>query len=142
MRVLVVAVILPIVVPSAYQTYAASIQRESLLGGQWAYQRSDLTGAQWVSSNSPAGNFSVAGDLRMQYLITDYFGIAVNTSSGYHYLETPASTARPEYIVTYGLMAKNGFVQSLYGVQLPGNWTEALTQSSPMLYDNGNIVLW
>jgi len=141
-KALVVAVVLLIAVPSAYQTYAASIQRESLLGGEWAYQRSDLTGAQWVSSNAPPSNFTIAGDLRMQYLLTDYLSVGVNTSSGYHYLENPASGPRPRYLVTYGLMDADGYVQSLYGAQLPGNWSEALAQSSPALYDNGNIVLW
>ena len=46
-------------------------------------------GAQWMSTNSPPGNFTIAGDIRMQYLLTDYLGINVDTSSGYHYLESP-----------------------------------------------------
>jgi hypothetical protein len=141
-KVMVVSVILLISVTSAYQTYAASIQRESLLGGQWAYQQSDLTGAQWLSANSASRNFNLSGDVRMQYLLTDYLGINVDTSSGYHYLESPDQAARPEYLVTYSLMARNGYVTSLYGVQLPGNWTAALSQSSPVYYDNGNIILW
>jgi uncharacterized membrane protein len=141
-KVAVVAVILLISVSSAYQTYAASIQRESLLGGQWAYQQSDLTGAQWMSANSVPGNFSLSGDLRMQYLLTDYLSVNVDTSSGYNYLESPNTTARPAYLVTYGLMARNGYVTSLYGVQLPANWTAALTKSSPVYYNNGNIILW
>ncbi|MDA4133453.1 MAG: hypothetical protein OK454_10080, partial [Thaumarchaeota archaeon] len=70
-KVAVVAVILLISVSSAYQTYAASIQKESLLGGQWAYQQSDLTGAQWMSANSASRNFNLSGDVRMQYLLTD-----------------------------------------------------------------------
>jgi hypothetical protein len=142
MAAVVVAVLVSIAVPSAYQTYAASVQRENLLGGQWAYQASDLTGAEWLSSNSHSRNFTVAADIRMQYLLTDYLGIGVNVSSGYHYLEDPSSAARPAYLVTYGQMAKNGYVQSLYGVQLPGNWTEVLNRGSPVLYDDGNIVLW
>ncbi len=142
LKVVVVVVILAITIPSAYQTYAASIQKESLLGGQWVYQQSDLSGASWISSNSVPENFTLAGDIRMQYILTDYFGVNVNVSSGYRYLESPDTAARPAYLVTYSLMAKNGYVQSLYGVQLPGNWTEALTQNSPVYYDNGNVVLW
>lgn len=142
MKALVVAVILVICIPSAYQTYAASIQRQSLLGGQWAYQQSDLGGAQWIGANSPQGNFTVAGDVRMQYILTDYLGVSVNTSIGQRYLENPGQVARPAYLVTYGLMAKNGYVSSLYGVPLPSNWTETLTKASPVYYDNGNIVLW
>jgi uncharacterized membrane protein len=142
LKVLVVVAILLISVPSAYQTYAASIQKQSLLGGQWVYHQSDLTAGRWMSSSSPAGNFTVAGDIRMQYLLSDYLGIGVNTSAGYHYLKSPNATARPAYLVTYSLMARNGYVTSLYGEQLPGNWTEALVQSSPVLYNNGNIVLW
>ena len=141
-RVAVVAVILLISISSAYQTYAASIQRESLLGGQWAYQQSDLTGAQWMSANSAPGNFSLAGDIRMQYLLSDYLGVNVDIASGYHYLESPDTAARPPYLVTYDVMARNGYVNSLYGVQLPGNWTAALTQASPVYYNNGNIILW
>jgi len=141
-KVAVLAVIVLISVTSAYQTYAASIQRESLLGGQWAYQQSDLTGAEWMSSNSIPANFSLAGDLRMQYLLTDYLGITVNTTSGYHYLESPGTAAKPAYLVTYGLMGRNGYVTTLYGVQLPSNWTATLTQSSSVYYNNGNIILW
>jgi uncharacterized membrane protein len=141
-RVAVVAVILLISVSSAYQTYAASIQRESLLGGQWAYQQSDLTGGQWMSANSAPGKLALAADVRMQYLFTDYLGAKVNTSSGYQYLEHPSTVARPEYLVTYNLMARNGYVSSLYGVQLPSNWTAALTQSAPVYYNNGNVILW
>jgi hypothetical protein len=137
----VVVVVLAITIPSAYQTYAASIQKQSLLGGQWVYQESDLSGATWISSNLP-GNSTMTGDIRMQYILTDYFGVSVNTTSGYRYLENPGTTARPAYLVTYSLMAKNGYVQSLYGVKLPGNWTEALAQDAPVYYDNGNIVLW
>jgi hypothetical protein len=141
-KVAVVAVILLISISSAYQTYAASIQRESLLGGQWAYQQSDLTGAKWMSANSVPGNLTLAGDLRMQYLLTDYLGVNVDTSSGYNYLESPHTAAKPAYLVTYSLMARNGYVTSLYGEQLPGNWTAALTRSSPIYYNNGNIILW
>ncbi len=142
LKVAVVAVILVICVSSAYQTYEASIEKQSLLGGQWAYQESDLMGAQWMSSNSAPGNLTIAGDIRMQYLLTGYFGMNVSIASGYNFLESPEATARPAYLVTYGLMARNGYVESLYGLQLPGNWTETLTQSSPVIYSNGNIVLW
>ncbi|MDA4115246.1 MAG: hypothetical protein OK442_01670 [Thaumarchaeota archaeon] len=141
-KVVVVVVILAITVPSAYQTYAASIQKESLLGGQWAYQQSDLTGAQWLSTNLPRGNLTVAGDVRMQYLLTDYLGVKVNTSIGQSYLENPGQAARPSYLVTYGLMARNGYVTSLYGVPIPRNWTGTLAETSPVLYSNGNIVIW
>lgn len=141
-KALVVVVILAVCIPSAYQTYAASIQRESLLGGQWAYQQSDLGGARWIGANSPQGNFTVAGDVRMQYILTDYLGVSVNTSVGQRYLDNPTQVGRPQYLVTYGLMAKNGYVASLYGVPLPGNWTEALARTAPVYYDNGNIVLW
>jgi len=142
LKAAVVVFILVVSVSSAYQTYAASIQRESLLGGQWAYQQSDLSGARWMGANLAAGNFTLAGDSRMQHILTDYVGINVDTSSGYNYLESPETAARPAYLVTYGLMERNGYVQSLYGVQLPGNWTMTLTQNSPVFYSNGNIVLW
>jgi uncharacterized membrane protein len=142
MRFVAVVFILAIAIPSAYQTYAASIQKESLLGGQWAYQQSDLTGATWISTNLPPGNSTLSGDIRMQYILTDYFGMGVNTTSGYHYLESPDSTARPSYLVTYSLMAKNGYVQELYGVPLPRNWTQSLAQDAPLYYSDGNIALW
>jgi len=141
-KVAVVAVVLLISVTSAYQTYAASIQREGLLGGQWAYQQSDLTGAQWMSANSVSRNFNLSGDVRMQYLLTDYLRINVDTSSGYRYLQNPDESSRPQYLVTYSLMARNGYVTSLYGVQIPGNWTTVLSQSSPAYYNNGNVILW
>lgn len=141
-KVLVAAAILAITVPSAFQTYQAAVQRESLLGGQWAYQQTDLAGAQWMSSNAPSGNFSVAGDSRIQYLLAGYFGMSVDTQSGRSYLEDPSTAQRPAYLVTYSLMATNGYVQSLYGVTLPANWTESLAESSPAVYSNGNLVLW
>ena len=142
LKVVVVMVILVVSASSAYQTYAASIQREGVLGGQWAYQPSDLGGGRWIGANLPAGNLTLAGDSRMQHLLADYLGLNVDTASGYNYLEKPNATERPAYLVTYGLMARNGYVTSLYGVPLPGNWTATLTNSSQVLYDNGNIVLW
>jgi uncharacterized membrane protein len=141
-KLLVVVVILLISFPSAYQTYAASIQREGILGGEWAYQQTDLSGAQWMSANAHPGNFTVAGDNRMKYLLTDYFGMQVDTQGGHDYLKSLNASERPDYLVTYGLMDRNGYLSGLYGVPLRGNWTEALIQSSPVYYDDGNVVLW
>jgi len=142
LKVVIVAVILVIAVPSAYQTYQASIQKENVLGGQWAYQQSDLSGGQWLSANSAPANLTLAADSRMQSLLAGYLGMKVDTASGYLYLVSGDQAARPAYLVTYNLMAKNGYVLFLYGLPLPGNWTATLQQSSPVLYSNGNIVLW
>jgi hypothetical protein len=142
MKVVVVTVILVIAVPSAYQTYAASIQKESLLGGQWTYQQSDLSGAQWMNADSAHANLTFAGDSRMQNLLAGYLGMKVDTGGGYVYLVSPHLAVRPGYLVTYNLMATNGYVLFLYGMPLPGNWTATLQQSSPVLYNNGNLILW
>ncbi len=141
-RVLVVGLIVTIAVPSAYQTYATSIQRDNLLGGQWAYQPSDLSGARWISADSGPWNLTLAADSRMQYLLTGYLGMRVDNESGYLYLRSPEQTARPAYLVTYSLMESNGYVASLYGLRLADNWTAALQRSAPVLYNNGNMVLW
>ena len=142
MKVVVVAIILVIAVPSAYQTYAASIQRDNLLGGQWAYQSSDLVGAQWMSGNSAHGNLTLAADSRISYVLTDYLGMKVDAESGYLYLVSPDQAVRPAYLVTYDLMERNGYVLFLYGLPLPANWTTTLQHSEPLLYNNGNIILW
>ena len=55
---------------------------------------------------------------------------------------SPDLGLKPAYLVTYSLMETNGYVLFLYGLPLPGNWTATLQQSSPVLYNNGNIVLW
>ena len=142
LKVLVVLVILGIAIPSAFQTYQASIQKESLLGGQWAYQPSDLVGAQWISASSGTGYVAVAGDTRMQHILTDYLGVNVDVVAGYLYLANPHQIVRPEYLVTYSLMKTNGYVLFLYGMPLPDDWAITLQKNSPLVYSNGNFVVW
>jgi uncharacterized membrane protein len=146
---LVTVVLLAIMIPTSYQTYQAAIGKDNLFGGQWSYQQSDLTGGQWISGHLPAGNdltgATVAADARMQYLLTGYLGVSVDTASGYVYLQNSTNTApadRPQLLVTYSLMEENGYVLLLYGLPLPSDWRASLQASSPILYSNGNIIVW
>jgi uncharacterized membrane protein len=166
-RIAVITILLLfIMIPTSYQTYQAAIGKDNLFGGQWTYQQTDLVGGQWISGHMPKGSDlapapstttttatttttpTVAADTRMQYLLTGYLGMSVDTQSGYIYLQNVMHPAagnnkqQQQLLVTYSLMDKNGYVLLLYGLPLPPGWKASLQATSPIIYSDGNIILW
>jgi hypothetical protein len=140
--------VLAIVLLSSYQSYAAVVQNQNLLGGQWAYRQSDFLAANWTNKSvgsldlTGGSTLTLAGDTKILYLYGDYFGLSIDTQLGYNVL-TSASRLNPEdTLVTYSSMAQNGYNLFLYGLPLPNNWQASLEQSSSLVYDNGNERIW
>jgi hypothetical protein len=141
-KVVLVAVILGISSLSAYQSYAAIVLGNNLLGGHWTYRGSDLSGERWTQTYLQSDS-QVAGDTHISYLFGSYGGINVTgpSISTYAYL-TGLSSNEPTLLATYSLMGVDGYVIVADGLPLPQNWITRLENMSSITYDNGNIVLW
>ncbi len=138
---LVVAVIVVICLLSSYQSFAAVVQNQNLLGGQWAYKPSDLSAGFWTNASLPV-NATISGDTKIQYLLGEYLGLSVNVDQGYTFLTSKLGQPPSTPLVTYQSMNQNGYNLFLYGEPLQANWQSALTQHSSLVYDNGNDKIW
>ena len=117
---LAVAFLFVIVFALSFQSYAAVVENNNFLGGEWGFKPSDLCAASWVNASLPA-NTSL-GDSKT-YGIFQYFGLKPNITYGYAYL-IGVSTWNGEPLFTYNLMSKNGYDIIAYGEPLTGDWSK------------------
>ena len=141
MKIGLASLVIIIVSVSAYQTYGAAIERQNLLGGHWAYTQAEYAGASWVSANHPVGGFDLSGDTHVSYLYSGYFGMNVTSGGGYAFL-SGLSNAEPKNLVTYSLMAQNGYVLDPYAFPIESNWLSNLEGNSSLVFSNGNVMFW
>jgi len=139
-KVAVVILILAVAASCSYQNYDAVVDHSNLLGGQWAYYPSDLSSAFWYLEHM-GNNGSVAGDARISYLYSGFYGINVTSFSGYEYLLSESSKMIIP-LVTYNLMAVDGYDLNNFGQKLPKDWQSNLSGNLSRVYSNGNDILW
>jgi len=137
-RPVVVVVVVVIVAINVYGLYDAVSLQDRYMGSHWVYTQQDLQAGTWISQNS--GNQSVTGDIKVAYLMRDYFGIKVNNAAGFRYLNDE-NNVQPVILYTYKLMEKNGYVLSAHGVDLPENWTDKTAQMNAV-YCNGYVNIY
>lgn len=140
-RIGAVALIIVIALLGSYQSYSAAVQNQNFLGGQWAYKPADYAAATWTNQRNPS-NMSIAGDTKISYLFSDYFEMSINVQLGYNDLTTNLGKALSSPLVVYGTMQQNGYNLFLYGEPLPSGWQASLSNSSSLVYDNGNDQIW
>ena len=142
-RAAIVALIIGIIFASSYMSYASVVGKENLLAGHYAYTRSDFASAQFVSITLPA-NYTLAADSMIGDLYTSYFLINVNPNQGYAYLENlrQLGTNSSQMLLTYSLMNTEGYDLNLYGLPIPANWLESLSNQSSLVFNNGNEMIW
>jgi hypothetical protein len=136
----VVILILAVAAGSSYQNYDAVVNHSNLLGGQWAYYPSDLSSAFWYLDHMGT-NGSVAGDARISYLYSGFYGINVTSLAGYEYLVGESSELTTP-LVTYSLMAVDGYDLNNFGQKLPTDWQRNLSNNLSSVYSNGNDMIW
>lgn len=120
------------------QSYSAVILQENYLGHQWLYLPQDFQQAVWVRKYD--GNLVVYGDLKVAYLLGDYFGLRVDSAKGYSILAENKEVAPEGLLMTYQVMEKNGYVLGHYGVELPREWKERLMEGDMLYSSLGNMI--
>ena len=128
----VTAIILAITVMGIYSMYATVSLQDPNMGYQWVYSKQEFKAGIWIKE--VAGNQTVTGDVKVAYLMRDYFGSATDAMQGFRYLNNDTTT-QPNILYTYSQMQKNGYVIALHGLALPDNWTEKTTQMN-LVYTN------
>lgn len=124
-RLVIAVTILTITVTTflnSYTVYASVSLEESYLGYFWHYKVHEFTASEWLKS--VYNGQTVVGDVKVSYLLKDYFSIKVDVLQGIKYL-VGESFSKPEILFTYHQMYKKGFV--LYGgysFELPKGWRE------------------
>ena len=137
---LIVAFLVMIVFALFFQSYAAVVENNNILGGgEWGFKPSDVSAASWVNATLPS-NTTISGDSKT-YGVFSYFGLKTNVDFGYAYL-TGTETWNGEPLLTYSLMSQNGYDLNLYGEPLPANWSTNLSNDLSLVYSNGNDQLW
>jgi hypothetical protein len=127
------AVIIAIAAIGIYTMYAAVSLQDKNMGYQWLYSKQEFNAGAWVTATG-SSNQTVAGDVKVAYLMRDYFGVATDESQGFKYLNNDTTT-QPTILFTYAQMQKNGYVLALHGVDLPQDWTQKTLQMNH-IYSN------
>jgi len=138
MKLAAAATVLLIVAASSYSVYAAVSLQERYMGYFWLYTAPEYEASKWISTT--AGNQTVAGDVKVSYLLNGYFDVNVNVLQGLRYLSGEAGS-EPKVLLVYKQMLKNGYV--LYGglsVDLPEGWIRKAS-SLNLVYDNGLVKI-
>jgi hypothetical protein len=128
----VVATILIIVASNVYSMYASVSLQERYMGYVWLYTQQEFEAGNWIANRS---NVVVAGDLKTFHFFHDYYALDVDVLKGYEYL-TDDSETPPQILYIYGQMQKNGYVIGYYGLDLPENYMEKVSQLN-QIYSNG-----
>ena len=137
-KVVVCVIILSMVTINVSSIYATVSLQEPYLGYFWRYEPSEYQASDWLTSNIQ--NQTVAGDLKVTYLVNKYSGVPVSVTSGLSYLQGNGSA--PEILYIYNQMKANGYV--LYQgipVTLPENWTDKLSNYN-CIYINSEVAIY
>lgn len=132
MKISAIAILASFTVLSCYSVYAAVSLQERYMGYFWLYRVQEYEGALWVSKFI---NQTVAGDVKVSYLLKGYFNVAVDVLHGLQYLT--GENSKPQTLFTYREMLNNGYVlYEGYSVDLPANWMETVHELNHV-YSNG-----
>ncbi len=132
------AVVLVVASVGSYSFYASVTLQEPYLGYFWLYREPEVSGAQWITAH--VSNVSVAGDMKVSYLLNGYYNVPVNVAGGYQFLGSSGS--KPALLFVYPEMESNGYV--LYSgnfAVLPPNWTNKLSDLN-LVYANNMVSLY
>ena len=138
MKLTATAALILIVSLNSYNMYASVSLQERYMGYFWLYTAPEYEAAAWTAATT---NQSVAGDVKVSYLLKDYFNVKVNVDQGLKYL-TDNTAAQPKILFVYGQMQKNGYVlYSGISIDLAENWTEK-TSDLNLIYSNGQVKVY
>ena len=133
-----IVTILIIVSINSYSMYATINLEERYLGYHWLYKTEEFKAGTWITAvtNTP----TIAGDIKIAYLMQDYFQVNADILQGYRYL-AGEDESQPQILFIYDQMLKNGYVIGFHGVDLPSNWMEKTAQLN-LIYSNSLVNLY
>ena len=127
-----------IVTLNSYNVYAAISLQERYMGYFWLYRTQEFQAGAWIRNT--VSEQTVAGDVKVSYLLKGYFNLEVDTVQGLLYL-TGKGSSKPHILFSYNEMLGNGYVvYGGYSVDLPKNWTER-TFNLNLIYSNGLVKI-
>jgi hypothetical protein len=134
----IIATILFVASVNSYSVFASVSLQEKYMGYFWLYRAPETSASSWIAANGY--NQTVAGDMKVSYLLKGYFNMKVDVIQGLQFLE--GNSSAPELVFVYPEMSTNGYV--LYGgnvLALPENWTH---QSATLncVYSNNMVNLY
>ncbi len=129
--------LIAIIALGSYGMYATVTLQKPDMGYQWLYTTQEFQAATWVNATT---NQTVSGDVKVSYLLQDYFGLRVDEAGGFKYLDNQTST-QPKLLFIYSQMGQNGYVLALHGVDLPQDWTQRTDQLN-QIYSNKNVKIY
>lgn len=140
---LVAIIVVGIVIGSGLMSYSSVVGKQNVLAGHYAYSNSDFTSAQFVNKVLPS-NSQIGADDQILYLYQGYFNISVSPQLGYGYIEknVTVSANSTQFLVTYSLMWSEGYDIFLYGLPVSGAYLGFLLNSSSLVFNNGNEMVW
>lgn len=134
-RLAVVTALLVIVTLNSYSVYAAVSLEERYMGYFWLYKTHEYEAGAWIATT--ANHETVAGDVKVSYLLNGYFNVKVDVLQGLRFLTGKGSSKPPILLLVYDQMLRNGYVlHGGYSIDLPENWMERASQLN-LVYSNG-----
>ena len=113
--------------------HASVNMKERYMGYFWLYTKQEYQAALYLLNT----NRIIACDVKISYLLRDYFNIKTDVAQGLQFLR---GNDRSSLFFLYSEMLKNGYV--LYGhvVDLPSSWRDI--SKSNLIYLNGEVSLY
>jgi hypothetical protein len=132
---IVITIVVTVVAINIYSLYDSVSLQDRYMGYHWLYHEQEFGAGYWIDTYTIDNNLTIAADIKVAYMMQDYFEIKVSTSTGFKYLNNESSN-QPSLLFTYKLMEKNGYILSAHGITLPANWTQK-TDNMNSVYSNG-----
>ncbi len=127
-----------IIFHNAYNLYAAVSLQDRYLGYFWLNTVPEFEAGNWIAST--LNKQTVSGDIKVRYMLRDYFDVPVDVAQGLRYL-VGESSAKPEILFVYDQMLKNRYaLPSGYVLDLPEDWIER-TNDLNLIYSNGPVQI-
>ncbi len=127
-----------IIFHNAYNLYSAVSLQDRYLGYFWLNTVPEFEAGKWVAST--INKQTVSGDVKVNYLLKDYFDVPVDVGQGLRYLVGESNT-KPEILFVYDQMLKNRYAFfSGYVIDLPEDWTDR-TNDLNLIYSNGPVQI-
>ena len=134
----IVATLLVVALVNRYSVFASVSLNERYMGYFWLYRAPEFAASALIFANTV--NQTVAGDVKVFYLLNGYFGVKVDVYDGLNYLDGDGSA--PDLLFVYPEMVTNGYVIYSGNVWvLQENWTSRLVPLSS-IYSNGMVNLY
>jgi len=133
-----VASLLVVALVNCYSLFASVSLKERYMGYFWLYRAPESVASALIYATTV--NQTVAGDVKVFYLLRGYFGVKVDVYGGLNYLAGDGSV--PGLLFVYPEMVTNGYVIYNGNVWvLQENWTSKVVYLNAV-YSNGMVNLY